>query len=526
MLTVFWRDDEGAHEVRIERGSVRLGRSVEADLRIANPSVSRRHAILADTNGTWVLRDLQSQNGVRVNNLVTREHAIADGDVICLGDVPLRFVLSVKESIRLGDTAPPGSEAAGLGVEPGSIVLSAAAVASGSSSGSAAAGAQLDAGVAAALSQLADAAKGLMTTTSTESVFERVLALVLANTPVENAFLLVHDPEGNQLIPKAMCSRKGGAPDSAISTDIALRVFRQNESILTLDAANDVRFTSDSIATQGIRSVMCVPLLTRDCTLGVIFADSTKRRVALQQHHLHLLTLIASIAAVALEQTRLREQVEAERLLRSRLTRYHSPTLIDKLMQSLGGRGAMPPAERDVSVLFADVAGFSTRAEHMTPAAVALLLNALFSELVELIFAHEGTLDKFLGDGLMAVFGAPNDLPDHAHKAVRCALAMQKRVEELDLRHGSGSPVRLRIGINSGPALAGDMGSERRVEYTVLGNTVNIASRLEAFVARPGDTVIGPATQAALAGAIPTEALGGQQLKGISEPVAAFRVLG
>ncbi len=186
----------------------------------------------------------------------------------------------------------------------------------------------------------------------------------------------------------------------------------------------------------------------------------------------------------------------------------------------------MLPKEREVSVLFADIAGFSTRSEAMAPAAVARLLNGLFSELVEIIFAHEGTLDKFLGDGLMAVFGAPNDVPRHPRRAVDCALAMQRRVAELDLREGADKPLRLRIGINSGPVVAGDIGSDRRVEYTVLGNTVNIASRLESFVARPGDTVIGPGTRAGLGEGIPVEELGEQTLKGIQAPVAAFRVAG
>jgi len=211
--------------------------------------------------------------------------------------------------------------------------------------------------------------------------------------------------------------------------------------------------------------------------------------------------------------------------LRSRLTRYHSPTLVEELLASKEGRGSMPPVEREVSVLFADIVAFSTRTERMAPPAVSRLLNGLFSELVEIVFSHEGTLDKFLGDGMMAIFGAPNDLPDHASKAVECAMAMQKRVAELDVREGSTEPMRLRIGINSGVVIAGDIGSERRVEYTVLGNTVNVAARLEALVAQPGQIVIGPATQAALRPNIATEPLGPQSLKGIREPVPAFRVV-
>jgi adenylate cyclase len=524
MLTVFWKDDEGAHEVPVTHGTSLIGRSPEADLRIANQSVSRRHALLLAGENHWTLRDLGSQNGTSLGGHLVREHRIADGDQAQLGEIMLRFVVSVEDSIRLGDTAQSAQAPSGQDMHPGSIVMSAVQVAESVRSASFPSAAKLSAEISSALGRLAGVANSLMAANSLESLLERVLDVVLDNTPVEHAVLLLHDSAANQLIPKASRSRKGTAEKFGISRDIALRVFQQNESILTLDASSDDRFNSESIMLQGIRSVMCVPLLANGSTLGVIFAGSTTRRVPIMEYHLHLLTIIANIAAVAIEQARLRRQVEEELLLRSRLTRYHSPTLIDELLATGKERDAMQPKEREVSVLFADIAGFSTRSESMAPAAVARMLNGLFSELVEIIFGHEGTLDKFLGDGLMAVFGAPNDLPLHARRAVDCALAMQRRVAELDLRDGTGDPVRLRIGINSGPVVAGDIGSDRRVEYTVLGNTVNVASRLESFVARPGDTVIGPLTMAGLDDSFPVESLGDQTLKGIHAPVAAFRV--
>lgn len=524
MFTVFWQDDEGAHEARLTAPAYTIGRAPDAALRLVNRSVSRRHASLTEESGAWVLRDLDSQNGVRVGERAVREHLLSDGDTACLGDVALHFVQAVKDSIRLSDTtgrAPRGQTRAEL--SPGSIVLPADDVAGRA----APAGRGAFAGeLAGALGSLTTVAKDLIEADSVEGLFDRILRLILDHTPVENVFLLLHEPEINQLVPKAMRSRDGRQPTSAISREIALRVFRQRESILTLDALDDPRFTSESIILQGIRSVMCVPLLTRDSTLGVVFVDSTTRRVALYEVHLHFLTLIANIAAVAIEQARLRLRVDRERTLRERLTRYHSPNLVERLLSASGRHGVMAPTERPVSVLFADIVGFSSRAEHMAPSTVAKLLNSIFSELVEAIFAHEGTLDKFLGDGVMAVFGAPNDLPDHARRAVSCALTMQRLMAERNARTGEPEPIRLRIGINSGMAVAGDIGSDRRLEYTVIGNTVNIASRLQAFVAQPGDVVIGPGTCEGLGDGLVTESLGNQTLKGIRDPVPAFRVTG
>ncbi len=526
MFTVFWQDDEGTHEARLTAPAYSIGRAPEATLRIANRSVSRRHANLTDESGTWVLRDLDSQNGLRIAAQVIREHTVQDGDTVFFGDVGLRFVQAVKDSIRLGETARSPKAATKADLSPGSIVLPAAEVAGRAAPAAVPGRGAFATELAGALGSLTTVAKDIIEADSVDGLFDRILRLILEHTPVENVFLLLHEPEINQLVPKAMRSRDGGQPASAISREIALRVFRQRESILTLDALDDPRFNSESIISQGIRSVMCVPLLTRDSTLGVVFVDSTTRRVALYEVHLHFLTLIASIAAVAIEQARLRLKVDRERALRERLTRYHSPNLVERLLSSSGRHGVMVPTERSVSVLFADIASFSSRAEHMAPSAVALLLNSVFSDLVETIFAHEGTLDKFLGDGIMAVFGAPNDLPDHAQRAVSCGLAMQQLVAARNARLSDSEPIRLRIGINSGMAVAGDIGSDRRLEYTVIGNTVNIASRLQAFVAQPGEVVIGPATRDALGDSPPTESLGPQTLKGIRDAVTAFRVHG
>ena len=525
MLTVSWHDDEGGHEARVTNAFTRLGRSPEADLRIADASVSRRHAALSKAGEQWTLRDLGSQNGMMVDGHLVREHAVEDGDTASLGEVALRFVFSVHDSIGLDKGTSQEEAIAFLQHRPGSVAMSASDVAEGKVPQSAAQQSGANDEVTGALSQLAAVARALIAATSLRALFERTLDVVLENTPVEHAFLLLHDASGNQLVPKAGRSRDGRSGGFPISQSIASHVFRRNESVLTLDAPDDPRFDGESIIAQNIRSVMCAPLLNHDTTLGVLFAGSTSGRIALKEHHLHLLTVIANLAAVAIDQIRLRERIEEELLLRSRLTRYHSPTLVDQLLASSQGQGEMPPVEREVSVLFADIVGFSTRTERMAPAAVSRLLNGLFSELVEIIFSHEGTLDKFLGDGLMAIFGAPNDLPKHACRAVECALAMQRRIEELDVREGSTEPVRLRIGINSGTVIAGDIGSERRVEYTVLGNAVNVAARLEAFVAQPGETVIGPATQAALDPHLSTEPLGPQTLKGIQEAVLAFRVV-
>ncbi|HEV3073665.1 MAG TPA: adenylate/guanylate cyclase domain-containing protein, partial [Thermoanaerobaculia bacterium] len=239
----------------------------------------------------------------------------------------------------------------------------------------------------------------------------------------------------------------------------------------------------------------------------------------------------ANYAAVAIERLRYAAKAEFEKQVRTRLERYHSPALIEEVLrQGAGGteEGIRQLRAAEATVLFADLVGFTAFAEDSTPEQAAELLNAFLNLSVEAIFAAGGTLDKFIGDCVMAFFGAPMPQPDHAERAVRAAVEIQRslRVWNED-RAAQGLPgFAARVALNSGPVVVGDIGSARRVDYTVLGNTVNVAARLEALVAGPGEVVVGPETYRLLAGAIPTEPLGEFQLKGLQQKIIAHRVTG
>jgi adenylate cyclase len=258
----------------------------------------------------------------------------------------------------------------------------------------------------------------------------------------------------------------------------------------------------------------------------LICVDTTLLAQAFDSFDLDLLSALGNHVAVAIGQSRLQAAVMEQQLARRRLERYHSPAVVERITQAREGSGELAAEEHDVTVVFADVVGFTPRCENMEPRAVGELLNRYFSEMTQVIFQHEGTLDKFIGDCLMAVFGAPIASVDHQVRAVQAALDMREALRRLNDPLPERDRLEFRVGIHSGRVIAGDIGSPLRSDYTVLGATVNLAARLEAEVAGPGQIVITDATLEALGDAYAVRGLGQHRPKGVSKTVRCYELLG
>jgi adenylate cyclase len=220
-----------------------------------------------------------------------------------------------------------------------------------------------------------------------------------------------------------------------------------------------------------------------------------------------------------------RSLAEKEMIKRA-FSRYVAREVVDEILKD-PEQLALTGARRQVTALFCDIRGFTATAESLPPEEVVELLNAFYDLMIETTFKHDGTLDKFLGDGVMAVFGAPLHRPDHALMAARTALAMQAGIRELSARRVAAgkSPLDVGIGLNAGEVIAGTVGTDSRMEYTVVGDCVNLAARLESR-ARPGQILVSGDTYARLNGAVHGRSLGRFSVKGKDEAVEVWELLG
>ena len=213
-------------------------------------------------------------------------------------------------------------------------------------------------------------------------------------------------------------------------------------------------------------------------------------------------------------------------VLRRTFEAYFPPLVVKKIMAN-PGLLALGGQKKELTVLFSDIKDFTTHSEALSPAQIQQFLNEYFEAMVEVVFRFQGTVDKYIGDGLMVFFGDPEPQPDHALRCVRAAIEMQKKTGELSEKWrqgGGGFPISIRIGVNSGEVVVGNMGSSRRLAYTVLGSAVNLAQRLETN-APVGGILISQRTYDLVKEEIATRPVGALKVKGMEIAISAYEVL-
>ena len=520
---------EGArHAVDLTEEGVTIGRGDAASIRISSNAVSRIHARFFLQAGQVHVMDMKSLNGTTLNEQpVLAATPMRPGDTALLGEVPVQWIDEPKEASGIypltAAALPKAATEARIALEDrafdasGSIMVPHATLedllAKRGSEKSAVEDDSLFQRLAAMAGKLLGAA-GL------PELLDSVMQLVTGEIRCQRGFILLTNAAG-ELIPELMWEERPGAISTPISRTIARTAMANRVTIITTDARVDPRFAAgESIKIHGISSALCAPLIVEDQPLGVVYLESSLSKGGFKREDEHLLSAMANFAAVGIQR-------ERETRFRQRLERYHSPQVVSEILRAAQNLDApiLQARRCEISVLFADISGFTRMSEGMEPLELASILNRSFEVMTEQIFLRGGTRDKYIGDAIMAFFGAPAPDPDHARHAVDAAVAMQQGLKTLNENRPAGYPeLKMRIGINSGAAFAGDIGCEKRMDYTVMGSTVNLASRLESGVAKPGQIVAGPRTME-LVGPEGLRQLGAVALKGIEQEVRPFEVL-
>lgn len=523
--------DMGVPRIADLKTDLAIGRTEGNDLVLNHPSVSRKHAKLESRDSRWWIVDLKSTNGVKVNGNLVTEAQVTAGDKIHIGSVQLD--LKALPSVDFSDQSmfdnPSGTVIRRISDFNSEFGLDLAEAQQAQPRPPTPPGTPAPTVTREKIFQvLVQVAKALLQSDDLNSLLNTVMDMIFKYLPVERGLILLFDEEG-QPVPKLTRFLDGSeARDIPISRTILKMVAEQQIALMTSNALEDARLLGGkSIAIHGIRSAMCVPLWNRQRVIGAVQVDSSIHIGSFNEEDLDLLTALANFAAVAVERAQLAEKIEQERKIRSKMERYHSPAVIDEIVKGVVSADESEIRNAEVSILFADISGFTTVSETKRPEEVAEFLSHFFSFAVESIFAYGGTLDKFIGDAVMAFFGAPIPQEDHADRAILAGLMLQRLVGDWNAeRENAGlPPVRIRVGINSGPAVVGNVGTEKRVDYTVLGSAVNIASRLESGVAKPGQVVISQNTIDRTLGSFETEALGEFALKGLQQKMPVYAVL-
>jgi adenylate cyclase len=359
----------------------------------------------------------------------------------------------------------------------------------------------------------------------TQKLLEKILSSVFKFIRADRGVIFLRDETG-ELTPRASQRKDGSQAPISVSSTILNHVVKERAAVLTHDAAMDFAASKGkSMILNRISSAMVAPLLHNNDVLGVLWLDS-ETLAQFQPKDLELVTAIANQAAMFIEINILGKKVENEIVTRERFSRLLSPNIAERVMS---GQLEVKPGGQRVelcTVFNSDIRGFTAMSETTSPEELVEMLNEYFELMVDTIFKYEGTLDKFMGDGIMALWGAPVEHPDDAIRAVQCAIEMGEVLGHFNRRRMEKDlmPLAVGVGIHTGPLVAGYIGSSKALSYTVIGDVANTSARL-CSVALAGQIVISEHTQEALGGRFELEELSPAKVKGKEKPLRVFNVL-
>ena len=499
-----------------------IGRHPDNTIQILDRIISKEHAqIQRAADGRYLLRDLRSLNGTFLRGERVSDHYLTDGDEFTMGSTRIVFVDKPKADDALGRvTIAPGLTESHI---RGRI--------------------QANTGDFMPERQIGDEknlrrdyerlrighelARAVGSELDLDKLLPKILDKAFELVGADRGVILLQDDRG-ELAPRFVKTRSGKSdPNIVLSKTVMAEVVNNKAAVLSSDATMDARFSgAHSIIMQGIRSTMTLPLLHSGELLGIMHLDSLFTSNAFTEKDLQICTGMAAQAAISIQNARLASRIEKEAQTRAQISRLIPPSVVEQVVQGKlqiekGGR------LNEITMLFSDIRGFTTMSDGRPAQEVVNTLNEYFEVMVDVLFKYSGTLDKFVGDEIIGLFGAPIAIDDAPYKAVSCALAMLQALEEFNRTRASENlaAIRIGIGINTGMVITGAIGSTRALQYTAIGDAMNVASRL-VNVAGSGEIIISEDTYRKVAGRVEATQLPPVKVKGKADELKVYRVTG
>jgi adenylate cyclase len=499
-----------------------IGRHPDNTIQILDRIISKEHAqIQRSADGRFLLRDLRSLNGTFLRGERVSDHYLSDGDEFTMGSTRIVFVDKPKADDALQRvTIAPGLTESHI---RGRI--------------------QANTGDFMPERQIADEkilrrdyerlrighelARAVGSELDLDKLLPKILDKAFELVGADRGVILLVDEKG-ELAPRFVKTRSGKSdPNIVLSKTVMAEVTNNKAAVLSSDATMDARFSgAHSIIMQGIRSTMTLPLLYANELLGIMHLDSLFTSNAFTEKDLQICTGMAQQAAISIQNARLASRIEREAQTRAQISRLVPPSVVDQVIKGeltieKGGRLT------ECTMLFSDIRGFTTMSDGRPAQEIVNTLNEYFEVMVDILFKYSGTLDKFVGDEIIGLFGAPISIDDAPFKAVACGIAMLQGLEEFNRTRAAEnqSPIRIGIGINTGNVITGTIGSTRALQYTAIGDAMNVASRL-VNVAASGEIIISENTYRHVAGRVEATQLPPVKVKGKAEELKVYRVTG
>ncbi|MGZ4814091.1 MAG: adenylate/guanylate cyclase domain-containing protein [Terriglobales bacterium] len=518
---------------------ITIGRGSANDLVLNDPSVSRLHAVLKKSADDHVsIADRGSTNGVVIDGVrVPDEVPLSHGARVKIGIYDLKLEAQREPARDAHDAA--------LVVQKAEIpaalrdVLHGKVLPQQPKSGALPAIAD-----SAALREqyskltkenfllrmLYDAGKVLNAHRTVPELVSEVVQLTFRIEGVQRGSIMFIGPNGEiteQSEVRYRTTPIDDQPQITFSRSILQRIMQEREPILVTDLSADDRFIgSESIKVSGMQSAMCAPLISPNTgtILGVLYVDNLSKSSAFSQEELNVFAVVATQAAAAIENVMAHKRIADQEVQRRALARFLAPEVVELIASNpegirLGG------VNQKVTILFCDIRGFTSMSENLPPENVVEILNEYFSRVTDVIFDHGGTLDKYIGDAAMAIFGAPFTKGNDAVNAVNAAIAIQSMIAELnrDAAERGHPELKIGVGINTGVVTAGNIGSSKRLDYTVIGDAVNLASRM-CGKAAAGQILVTESTFNEVSAQFAMLPLPPVMVKGKSQPINIFTV--